>query len=265
MTGAQTNARTKAQANAKVQSIYRYPIKGLSPEPLARTTLSIGETVPGDRLYAIENGPSGFDPAAPRHQPKMRYLMLMRNERLARLRTRFEDASHTLVIEADGREAARGDLRTAAGRTAIEEFFAAYCADELRGAPKVLHAPGHSFSDVARKVVSIINLASVAALETAIGKPVHPLRFRGNVYVDGWPAWHEFDLLDREIAIGGSARLRVVKRIVRCAATNVDPDTGIRDLTIPQTLMRSFGHADCGVYAEVVAPGEIATGDAVPA
>jgi uncharacterized protein YcbX len=265
MTGAQTNARTKAQANAKVQSIYRYPIKGLSPEPLARTTLSIGETVPGDRLYAIENGPSGFDPAAPRHQPKMRYLMLMRNERLARLRTRFEDASHTLVIEADGREAARGDLRTAAGRAAIEEFFAGFCADELRGAPKVLHAPGHSFSDVARKVVSIINLASVAALETAIGKPVHPLRFRGNVYVDGWPAWHEFDLLDREIAIGGSARLRVVKRIVRCAATNVDPDTGIRDLTIPQTLMRSFGHSDCGVYAEVIAPGEIATGDAVPA
>ena len=94
----------------------------------------------------------------------------------------------------------------------------------------MLHAPGHSFSDVARKVVSIINLASVAALETAAGAPVHPLRFRGNLYVEGWPAWHEFDLLDREIAIGPTARLKVVKRIVRCAATEVDPDTGIRDL-----------------------------------
>ncbi len=121
--------------------------------------------------------------------------------------------------------------------------------------------PGHSFSDVAKKVVSIINLASVAAVETAVGAAVHPLRFRGNVYVAGWPAWHEFDLVGREIAIGPDVRLKIVKRIVRCAATNVDPDTGIRDLAIPHTLMRTFGHADCGVYGEVVADGPIEVGD----
>ena len=145
----------------------------------------------------------------------------------------------------------------------IESFFAQFCADELRGPPKVLHAPGHSFSDVAKKVVSIINLDSVAALENVIAAPVHPLRFRGNLYVDGWPAWREFDLLGREISLAGGARLKVIKRIVRCAATNVDPETGVRDLSIPDTLMRSFGHADCGVYAEVVAGGEVAVGDAV--
>jgi uncharacterized protein YcbX len=256
---------------ARIQAIYRYPVKGLSPEPLARVRLGVGATLPADRLYAIENGPSGFDPAAARHLPKQRYLMLMRNERLAWLRTRFDDASHTLAIETDGREVARGDLRTAAGRDAIELFFAGFCADELRGAPKVLHAPGFSFSDVAAKVVSIINLSSVAAVEGLVGAPVDPLRFRANVYVSGWPAWHEFDLLGREITIGtdahescanGScARLKIVKRIVRCAATNVDPATGIRDLAIPDTLLRSFGHADCGVYGEVVEAGEIAVGD----
>jgi uncharacterized protein YcbX len=154
-------------------------------------------------------------------------------------------------------------LRTPAGRTAVERFLAAFCADELRGPPKVLHAPGFSFSDVSRKVLSIINLASVAAVETAVGAPVHPLRFRGNLYVSGWPAWREFDLVGREIAIGTQARLKIVKRIVRCAATNVDPDTGIRDLSIPNTLMRSFGHGDCGVYGEVVKPGEIVVGDQV--
>ncbi len=189
--------------------------------------------------------------------------MLMRNERLARLRTRFDDTSHTLVIESEGDEAARGDLRTPEGRGAVERFFAQFCADELRGAPKVLHAPGFSFSDVAAKVVSIINLASVAAIENVVGVPVDPLRFRGNVYVTGWPAWGEFDLLGREIAIGNGVRLKIVKRIVRCAATNVDPDTGIRDLSIPQTLMQSFGHADCGVYGEVVAAGDIAVGDEI--
>jgi MOSC domain-containing protein len=247
--------------SAKINSIYRYPVKGLSPEPLAETILTPGDTVPGDRLYAIENGSSGFDPQVPRHQPKTRYLMLMRNERLAMLRTRFDDASHVLTIESDGRMAARGDLRTPAGRHGVESFFAQFCADELRGPPKVLHAPGHSFSDVARKVVSIINLASVSALEAAIGAPVNPLRFRGNVYVEGWPAWKEFDLLGQEIALGKSARLKVVKRIVRCAATNVDPDTGARDLAVPDTLLRSFGHADCGVYGEVIEAGEIAVGN----
>jgi uncharacterized protein YcbX len=246
---------------SKINSIYRYPVKGLSPELLASALLTPGQTVPGDRLYAIENGPSGFDPQLPRHQPKTRYLMLMRNERLAMLRTRFDDASHVLTIESDGHTAAHGDLRTPTGRHDIESFFARYCADELRGPPKVLHAPDHSFSDVARKVVSIINLASVSALETAIGAPVHPLRFRGNVYVEGWPAWHEFDLLGQEIAIGESARLKVVKRIVRCAATNVDPDTGARDLAVPETLLRSFGHADCGVYGEVVGAGQITVGN----
>ena len=245
----------------KIHTICRYPVKGLSPEPLERAQLAVGATLPADRLYAIENGPSGFDPAAPRHAPKQRYLMLMRNERLARLCTRFDDASHTLAIAVDGRAAARGDLRTADGRAAIERFFADFCADELRGPPKVLHAPGFSFSDVARKVVSIINLASVAAVEGAVGAPVHPLRFRGNLYVTGWPAWREFELIEQEIAIGTAARLKIVKRIVRCAATNVDPDTGIRDLSIPNTLMQSFGHADCGVHGEVLEAGEIAVGD----
>jgi uncharacterized protein len=246
---------------ARINSIYRYPVKGLSPEPLACTLLTPGQTVPSDRLYAIENGPSGFDPQEPRHQPKTRYLMLMRNERLATLRTRFDDSNHVLSIESDGRIAVRGDLRAPAGRHAIESFFAKFCADELRGPPKILHAPGHSFSDVARKVVSIINLASVLALETAIGAPINPLRFRGNVYVEGWPAWHEFDLLGQEIAIGEGARLKVVKRIVRCAATNVDPDSGARDLSIPETLLRRFGHADCGIYAEVIEAGKIAAGN----
>jgi uncharacterized protein YcbX len=55
----------------------------------------------------------------------------------------------------------------------------------------------------------------------------------------------------------------VVKRIVRCAATEVDPGTGIRDLEIPRTLMKAYGHADCGVYAEVIEGGPIAVGDEV--
>jgi uncharacterized protein YcbX len=251
-------------AEGTIRSIYRYPVKGLSPQALEHAGLTVGGTLPHDRLYAIENGPTGFDPANPAYFPKQRFLMLMRNERLAALKTDYDEATHTLTIRHDGREAARGDLRTGEGRAAVEAFMNTFCADDLRGPAKVLQGQGHSFSDVAKKVVSIINLASVAALEAAVGQPVDPLRFRANLYVAGWPAWHEFALMGQELTAGG-ARLKVAKRIVRCAATNVDPQSGIRDLEIPQTLMRTFDHMDCGVYAEVIGGGDIKLGDTIGA
>jgi uncharacterized protein len=248
--------------SAQITGLYRYPVKGLSPEPLSQVALGIGQTFPADRRYAIENGPSGFDPKAPGWLPKPYFLMLMRNESLAGLKTHFDDHSHCLTIRRDGEVAAQGDLETAQGRAAIEQFFTANFAADLKGTPKVISGEGHSFSDVARKVVSIINLSSVGAVAGLVDWDVHPLRFRANVYVTGWPAWHEFELLDRTLAIG-DVRLKVVKRIKRCAAVNVDPDTAIRDLEIPNALQRRLGHADCGIYAEVIAPGTLRVGDEV--
>jgi len=250
---------------ARIDAIYRYPVKGFTPERMPHVALTPRATLPLDRAYAVENGPSKFDPQKPQYFPKIRFLELMRNARLAALRTSFDEVTHVLSIRYESREAVRGDLRTAEGRAAIEQFLAVYCADELRGPPKVLNAPGHSFSDVAKQVVSIINLASVAELEGAAGVPIDPLRFRGNLHVAGWPAWHEFNLLGSQIAIGPRVRLKAVKRIVRCAATEVDPDTAVRDLPIPRLLMDTYGHADGGIYAEVIEGGEIASGDTVEA
>ena len=251
-------------APTRIASIYRYPVKGLSPEPLPCVALGVGQTLPADRRYAIENGPSGFDAAAPVWMSKSYFLMLMRDERLAGLRTHFEDNTNLLTIRENGKVAARGNLETAEGRAAIEAFFATNFAHELKGLPKVISGGGHSFSDLAKKVVSIINLGSVAAIEDMIGQPVHPLRFRANLYVSGWPAWQEFELLGQTLSIG-ETRLKVVKRIVRCAAVNVDPDTAERDLAIPHALQRRLGHGDCGIYVEVTTGGAIAVGDAVMA
>ena len=78
------SANTSSPA-AEITGIYRYPIKGLTPEPLSRVPLRVGQTLPADRRYAIENGPSGFDPEAPAWKPKIQFLMLARNERLARI------------------------------------------------------------------------------------------------------------------------------------------------------------------------------------
>jgi uncharacterized protein YcbX len=245
-----------------VTALYRYPVKGLSPEPLPRVTLEPGGTMPFDRAYAIENGPGRFDPDDPRHLPKITFLMLMRDERLATLATNFDDATETLTVMRAGKQVARGQLSTPLGRKMIEQFFAAYMQTELRGPPKVVSAPGHSFSDVAIKCLHVVNLASVRDLARVLGRPIDPLRFRANVYIDGIAPWAELGWVGRELALGG-VRTSVVDLTVRCDATNVDPQTGARDMGLPTLLQRTWGHGDFGIYAKIDGGGTLTVGDAV--
>ncbi|MCB1476384.1 MAG: MOSC domain-containing protein [Rhodobiaceae bacterium] len=250
----------------RLEAIYRYPVKGLSPEPLSTVTLSAGNPLPFDRAFAIENGPSGFDPDHPAYFPKIRFLMLMRDEKLATLSTRFDDQTGMLTIERGGKRVAGGDITTPLGRTLVEQFFAAFMEDALRGPPHILASSDrsekrHSFSDIAARRISIINLASVRDLERITGRPVDPLRFRGNLHVDGLAPWAELNLVGNHLKLGDGVRLKITNRIKRCAATNVDPRTGQRDMTIPRSISGAFGHEDCGIYAEVIVGGTISTGD----
>jgi uncharacterized protein YcbX len=244
---------------ARIAALYRYPVKGFSPERLPHVDLEPGRTIPWDRAFAIENGPSGFDPAAPAYFPKIRFLMLMRNAEVAKPTTRFDPGTMTLTVDEDGRRVAEGRLDTPEGRADLESWVAARFAAELRGPPRILAAPGHSFSDVAAKVLHLVNLESVRDLERHVGAAVDPLRFRANLYVDGIPAWSEFGLIGRT-ATAGAVRLEGVKRTERCNATNVDPATGLRDLQVPRTLMGAYGHTDCGIYVKVTAGGRLAEG-----
>ncbi|MGY6569322.1 MAG: MOSC domain-containing protein [Salinarimonas sp.] len=246
----------------RITGLYRYPVKGLSPEALPRIRLDKGGHVPGDRLFAIENGDSGFDPQNPQHRAKTHYLMLMRDEALARLETAYDADTNMLSISCDGGLRLRAACGEPDGQDAIAACFRDYLGEAgLRGTPRLLRAPqGYRFTDSPRGFVSIINLASVAAVENFVGAPVDPLRFRGNLHVEGLPAWEEFSLVGKTLTAPSGLQLRVTSPIVRCAATNVDPGTGLRDLSIPQALMRHLGHMDCGVYAEIIAPGTLATG-----
>ncbi|MCX5493821.1 MOSC domain-containing protein [Kaistia dalseonensis] len=243
----------------EIASLYRYPVKGFSPEPLDAAELAVSRPIAGDRIYAIENGPSGFDPAAPALQPKVKFLCLMKNARLARLHTTFDHESGRWTIEGAGAPFT-ADLSTEAGQAATEALLSDFMAEERRGPLKVLSAPGHSFSDVGKPYVSFINLASVAALGELIGQPVDPLRFRANIYLDGLDPWADLDLVGRAARLG-EAELVFVKRTRRCVATNVDPVTAERDLDIPGTLQRAFDHMDCGIYAEITRAGAVRPGD----
>ncbi|MCJ2061795.1 MOSC domain-containing protein [Methylobacterium sp. J-088] len=244
-----------------VTALYRYPVKGLSPEPVERVDLETSGFFPGDRLYAIENGPSGFNAVAPRHQPKTKYLMLMRDEALARLRTRFDDATATLTVEGCG-DPQSFRLDTEAGRDGLADLMRRFVPESLRGEPKVLEAPPqYRFTDSPTGYVSLINRASVAAVEDYIGAPVDPLRFRGNLLIEGLAAFAELEMVGQVIEAPSGLRLKITKRTVRCAATNVDPTSGVRDCDIPWTLDARLGHRDLGVYVEVIAGGAIARGD----
>ena len=91
-------------------------------------------------------------------------------------------------------------------------------------------------------MVSLINLETVRAIGREIGATVHPLRFRGNLHVEGLSAWDEFRL-GTERSDDRGVIFTATKRIDRCAATNVDPVTAKRDLAIPVALQKPTGFA----------------------
>jgi len=250
-----------------IAAIYRYPVKGLSAERLDRVTLAPGRCLPHDRRFAIALPSTRFDPQRPEWLAKTHFVMLMRDEALAQLHTTFDPASGELSIADDSGLALRACIAEPAGRQQISDFLADFLGDAVERPLRIVEAPGHTFADARRKpnattdqYVSLINLASIAALEETVEVPVDPLRFRANVYFTGTPAWGELDWIGSEMMLG-EARLRVVAAITRCAATEVNPATAERDLDIVAALRRGFGHNLMGVYAEVAEGGALATGD----
>jgi uncharacterized protein YcbX len=250
-----------------VVAIYRYPVKGLSAEKMDRVVLSPGECLPHDRRFAIALGSTRFDPEHPEWLAKTHFIMLMRDEKLARLQTRFDAESGVLAIAENARVLLQARLTDAEGCKAAGEFFTNFLGNAVNGPLRVVSASGHAFADARRKpnattdkYVSLINHLSIAALEAAMGASIDRIRFRANIYFDGAPAWSEHDWIGGEIWLGAT-RLRVISPITRCAATQVNPATAERDLDIVAGLERAFGHINMGVYAEVVAGGEITVGD----
>jgi uncharacterized protein YcbX len=251
--------------NGHVAAIFRHPVKGFTPEPLNAVQLAPGEGFPFDRLWAVENGPSGFDPAAPAFVPKQKFTVLAQIARVAAARTRYDEATGVLhVTGPEGREFA-GRLEDPAACDAFAAWLTELLGEDARGTLKVLKAPAeHRFTDHPLGQVSIVNLASVRDLGQRMGVELDPLRFRANLYVEGWPAWAENDWAGKPLMVGW-ARAEVFKPIVRCAATHVDPATAERDLDVCKALFDNYGHMFCGSYIRVTSAGGVGLGDAATA
>ena len=152
-----------------------------------------------------------------------------------------------------------GRLDVEKDQRAIEAFFWTLLPD-FPAAPALVRSRGGHFMDKPDNVISMINLATVRALEALWRVPIDPLRFRANIYIDGARPWEEFDWIGRDVRIGG-ATFTVDRKNGRCGATNVNPATGERDLDIPSSLRLAFGHKNLGVYLTVREGGLIAPGD----
>jgi uncharacterized protein YcbX len=246
--------------HADIAALFRHPIKGFTPEKLNHAALVRGGAFPGDRLYAVEDGPCGFDPAAPAWIPKQRFTVLAKIEQVARARTSFDDATGVLTATADGAPDFAGDLSQPAGKDAFAAWLTALLGEAADGPLRVIDGLGHRFLDHPLGHVSIINLASIRDLEQRLGRPLDPLRFRANLYVDGWSAWAENDWVGRKVRLG-EVETTVFKPIVRCAAPGVDPTTAVRDIDIPAELHRLYGHVLCGIYVQIDAGGTVREGD----
>ena len=245
-----------------VTGIFRHPVKGFTPEPLMHADLAPGQGFPGDRIYAVENGSCGFDPAAPAFVPKQKFAVLAALPQVAAVKTRYHDASGDLEASAPGLPNFFGRLIEPGGRAAFAAWMSQLLGEDAPGPLQVIAAPqSWRFTDHPLGQVSIANLASIADLSRRMGVELDPLRFRANLYVEGWPAWSELDWTGERLMIGwGEAE--VFKPILRCAAPDVNPETALRDVEITKALFDAFGHMNCGVYVRMIKAGRVGLGDA---
>lgn len=254
-----------------VSGIYRYPIKGLSPERVNRVELLPGKPFPFDRAFALLRPGDAMDPTAPCWAKKGHFLMLMLEDSLARVRTHLDPATLQFSVSerrfgADAsaehfEEVLRVDLGAELGRAAVENYFR-WQVPGLVSAPKLIHSPDGHFMDKPDPVMSCINLETVRSLERDWGHSVHPLRFRANFYIEGGRAWEEFDWIGHDISLGGVV-FHADRRNGRCGATNVNPLSGERDRDIPGALRKTLGHKDLGIYLTARTAGGVHVGDAV--
>jgi len=246
----------------RIEYLYRYPVKGLTAEALEWTEVEQGGCIPWDRAFALAQGDSGFDAAAPAWRHKAHFMCLMKNARIAALFSFFDPRSGMLAIRASDGSAVVENALTEAGRDRIGAFLIDYLGDEARATPRFEYVPGYSFCDQRGKVVSLINLASLRDYEARVGERRHRRRFRANVWFSGATAWSERQWIGQSLQLGGAV-LRVVKPITRCPATEVNPVTTERDADPVAELRSLYGHVELGVHAEVVEGGRFAVGDAI--
>lgn len=241
-----------------LHQIVRYPVKGLPAITLSEVALTAGEQLPGDRRFAFWRSEDPPEGGRSPHQRRFNFRQVADDNALAALRA-ASSAPAAIDITAPDGSSVSVDLETDAGKAALAEWIGQYLGI---GKPTLLESMGgQGFTDIGDKTLSLMNLNSIADLSEKAGQLIETERMRGNLYVK-MPAWSELDLIGKRITVG-AVEFEVDSPVKRCVATEVNYTTGQKDHPTPQTLMKNYGHADCGIYVRVVNDGVIRVGDEV--
>lgn len=239
----------------QVTQIWRHPIKSHGREPLQEVTVIPGQTMPGDRVWAVAHEMSKADGSewAPcanfSRGSKAPQLMAISAVLYGDRVTLSHPNRPDLTFHPDTEQ----DL--------FLEWVRPLMPADRAASARIVRVPGRGMTDSDYPSVSLCNMASHRAIEQRLGRELSICRWRGNICFDGLPLWEEFDWLDRDVQVG-EAVFHVRERITRCMATTANPDTGVRDADTLGAL-RSWDHQDFGVYAEVIRQGTIRPGDKV--
>lgn len=238
-----------------VDQLWRYPIKGIGAEPLARAALTIERPLPLDRAWALlERGGDTRDG----WRACRNFLRGAKGPSLMAITAHTDHGSirlshpeqPDLVINPDEANAAR----------ALFDWLAPIYPTDRPPPEAIVRAPEEGMADAPFASVSLLNLASLRALSQKTGQSLDPRRFRGNLWLEGLAPWEERDLVGRTLKIGDAA-LEIVENIGRCRATEANPATGSRDVPVLRVLEDGWGHTEFGVYAIVRQDGIVARGD----
>lgn len=244
-----------------LHEIWRYPIKSLGGAQVQRTVLNPGQGLPQDRRWGLAR--PGTDAANSKGwQSKAQFVALVRNHALAALECRFDDLTGRFSFEGPDGLHAEGNLMSPEGRLAIAGGVAKHLGLDQDQTPELVEAQEIGYFDTTQGPVSLLNMASHRALETALGHALDPVRFRMNFWIEGMEPWAEALWPGKRVQVG-KAILRITEPTGRCKATHVNPQTGEVDVKVMHALKGNFGHTDMGVYAIVESGGPVNVGDAI--
>lgn len=241
---------------ARVEYIYRYPVKGFRAERLDRAVLAAGAGLSWDRAFAFTSGNQPPPQNDTDWTQARSFIQMTVYPQLAGFRADVDEDEDALHIKSPDDNTVSTTL-SSGDDSAVNSMMNRHFTPGPLGAiqlHRLANAHGHwDFTDTG---VSIINLATVEWLEWVSGLTLSHLRFRGNLYVSGLEPFEEFSLAGRTIRFG-SVVMKVLRPALRCAATAADPWSGDTSIDVVSILRTYAGHAFCGMYAEVLSGGEL--------
>ena len=241
----------------RIAQIFRFPIKGLPGEEIHSATVSSGSGLEGDRRVAFGNGTITHREGE--WESCLSFTILKNNKSLQKWQVQSQPPLITMTAPAStGASPLSFDVSSQADMEAAREYLSKYLPPQGPNPRKLVSAPQGMF-DSRLSGISIINPTTVAELSRASGVHMDPRRYRGNLLIEGLPAFAEYGLIGKVLRIG-DARIAITKSIARCSATSVNPESTEVDTNGPRLLATHFGHIHCGVYGTVLESGVLETG-----